>query len=1668
MKKSSLLKSLFLSTSIFSLSSLAFAGGTDLIVTDEDITVLAQKGRAAFIEQKVNERKIEENEDKRNRKIEHELALFKIYVNQRLAASPDLPIDIQARHTDIARRLSAKWDAEPNPPQFNAGRHKAYLNIFLNGSVKEAKRIEKLIKQRPPKPSQIDLQLANQYRIALEGPNCQNPEAKRAHLKRVDGMLQKIRENEEALPRLQADLEAIKGRVTFYKQLIDEEGGKPSIYDQCDTLLKLTLYYERLSENYIRKSQRENNVQEKQRLENLGKAFQNECTKFANALDKLQQRTLEDIDYQIVVGKRKAEVRHVGLMAKDLQLQNRWSYNNDCRLGLGAINLHFTPLMGQRVKCLNPEYLYKDPFMPQAVQDVEEAYPNPVNGPEWNETIPQKIYQSVLYLLLPEANRGVISQIIGTFRHQENNDVIAINNQRFPSLYYDNMNKAAGVRSQGIDIPFVNSATFSQVTNGEFEFENVRAILSQLYGVLSTVHEGGYVDQGRFEVGRDLVSRARKRLKRVMDILLEQEKAQGHDNDEVAAAFAYTKAGLGLIQNSGRCIYGVSDGIADLEGGLVKTSGCTGVESGISTIFSLYVDSFCNKFGEFSPRDASKKQLHPQFVKQRTFFALPHSGTPKPNFYYLYQFGHLNEGSEWLRIMSPTSIVNTFLKGGRLTFQEQNYWGVNNAQPVSVDFEAFDAEKAITLVYEAYLRSLPKLKKGVYITYEQVVDFINRDLLLKGLFHKFQEAIEDGDLPESEFFGREVFTEHQLAEDFIKAHDELRVLLRDFREGIRNGNVIESNYFAVERIDDQRQAADFIHADDVLRPQLAQFQAGLRNGGAPNHQFFDRDIYDRTKVVFKPALYAHLNNHPSRKVIFKAALYAHLNEHPARRIVFKKALFEYILGRLGYLLNTRRDFGEQLNQATREQEAAVAERIRSLSGRFAAMPEPTIEEEESRMAPETVKLLKVKFDIDTLEFKMDLPNYISVTFGNSITGKTANANIRLERGFGLIGDDREVSLEQGAPLLKLTNHEKGLNVILQQIGDTLLINKCVGLNKVKIDSKFNVHFPGQLEEIPNFWVTSPSFTNYGTCTSPAMRFDVQELQNVGHLISRNPITMLRRGALVKNTCRLLAPFDGQMLRFEDDNFTFNSLSLNVVTPTTLDITLKNTNMNVERPSRFTIPRGSGIQWVDGGFKVLPGIPFITMQHDGKLLDLRLEPIDNSLSIVRCLGFSAFNLHHKGLVYYMGQHEDVPNLSISATQLINSGTLNSSGLTFNGPEILNHGVIASQNPLQLTMPGSVIDNLGKLNFPRVNGTSVVCKDADCDFNRLNLTIDSRGYATVSLQNDAKNVGNKFMGLLREGQGVRFQKGLFGVQEKSPFLEIVQGNKNVVFHFSTTTQTLSVNKCLGFGAILIDYPGTVVYPGQYEEMPPMTVKSGTFRNLGTLKTAQLTYQGAALDNQGDIISPNQLVLQNREARVMNNGRLLVPSINNLNQNNFFDFNCQYDRFVYDSTNPRFETVTFVNSKFNITKTHYLSRDHHDWGYKWTDGELRFTYKCPFIQIDQGDKKVHIGYSNGQLCIYKSQGFNSFEFKTSLNVMYPGQLEEIPNLVIHTPRLTNQGTLKATHFTFSGQTIQNDGHIISPNPFTIIGRGLNIYNKGLLKTPNVGQTAYVINQNGGRIEP
>ena len=603
-------------------------------------------------------------------------------------------------------------------------------------ALDKAETLQSKLSIVPAGPTAIELERATRNKRDARDPDAAAVNAEIDRMKAEVSKKQKAIEDYAKLgPIRQKEFANLRNQIIFYQEALKQLKVQATEIEVANILLQLFYYYEGIEEAAIAKS----------KTATLSKSDQEAAHKtsleaqalkvmFGDAFGKKQESSLRDIDY-ITSQKSKAAKERLQLdLAKNLVLSEGNSnftadYNSAQRVL--ATYIRETLEANPMAKYFNPEYLSADPFLTRGHADVQEMYKD-IPYDDWQHTIPGQLYEAILHCLVPAHQRQTVSQFFvkpkagqataddTVYVYLSANGVsLRGKGSKILWLNLDETNpECVRFRSSPgvVTIPFVNEDVFAALDSGLYKQIIIDAFtkISSVFGRLSI-----YSSQENLADQKML---GRKRFLRIIDQKIEESRleSKGKPTSAIADQIGRAKAAVVLAQIEG-CPDGVFTGLDQFEAERAgsRTSSETDISSNISSIFSGYAFKFCKKFIGLNPDYMEWQANIGQYIKQRTFFSLPHQGVPRTRFYMLpasvLAFANLYNDF-------PGFLMHTFLTGGQIRFGAS-----------TINFDPFNAEKAISLVFEAY-------EAGNIISKQCINDFINRDLYLRLEYKKFEEG----------------------------------------------------------------------------------------------------------------------------------------------------------------------------------------------------------------------------------------------------------------------------------------------------------------------------------------------------------------------------------------------------------------------------------------------------------------------------------------------------------------------------------------------------------------------------------------------------------------------------------------------------------------------------------------------------------------------------------------------------------------------------------------------------------------------------------------------------------------------------------------------------------------------------------------------------------------
>ncbi len=1057
------------------------------------------------------------------REIDYMVGALKLDMCERLFKSKGLPqVEIERHNRDI-KQLRHVWAKELAQSPLHAKKTAAFYSVLLDMALSEVVSLETAIKQG----------------------------------------------SQEMVGVRQQELQKVKEKITFFHNALEDIGThvKLAEVDLCDMLLKLTLYYERLAEQFKRDSvcpALAVDVQLKNKL--FAERLKLEATRFAKAFDQLQSGLVQDIDYKLRVKGHAVEKRFEEKQKRNLKLENdtvryvddplrpydpprrvavhqEWKLNDDFQVCNRIVEAEVVRLIDGNKKYFNPIYLSKDPFLPIGLQDINEVYPQDVSDNEWLRTFPQEIYDGVLYLLVPHNERATLLRNIGLFNHVQDS----------PYWYEDFARTTiGGVSLEGRKIPFVDDASFLQLFGDSASRRDIFDIFKNLHSVFSKANIGAD------DALRDQKMKARKRFKRLVARYIELEQNSIGGDVQLIEARGKTKAALAFIQNYGRCIDGVCDGLNHLEGEMFRDESY--LEAEIGGVFSDNALQFCSKFGQMSG-SAEWKTVAPQFVRDRLMFSLPLQGEPRLRFYCL--FNSVSDLAD--STFSPNNLMRTFLTGGRVAV----------ANFTSVNFEAFTADKAIDLIFDAYKRGQKKAKDGVTLSHKNIVAFIEQDPYLNSFYEEFGDEIFDNEDYENDFFC------------------------------------------------------------------------------------------------------------------------------PKEKGTYKRELFAYILERLGYIIDPKSRWDADAKKKKAEQVEQKEERIRSAKVPLTTSPLMLTGTKDEFEQEKACELLDLNFNFDSLVVDQTERDKVKFTFAKSGTNQIVSGVFNMQDNFGFYFNNSKLVYAQGTHVCQILDPVRKINVDLQKGEGGLVVIKTLGLTHFSVSSRLPIVYSGQLEDMPSLAFKTPLFSNRGTLSSTKLRFDCEKVENLGHIISLNPVQLVRDGTCVFNKGQglLLVPsLAGDDTVLWDDQLDYDQMDVKVSVDNTgmanrIVLKLKHKLTGLTQKEAFDLEPHEGIEWKDGSIRKIKNGPYLRFANAQNNVNVVLgSNQEKAIVLYGCSGINNFGLKTKEKVVHSGQKLPLKRVNVTCPSFSNVGLMTVDQLVFNGKEIVNSGHILSTQPIQFVQR-TTIDNGG---------------------------------------------------------------------------------------------------------------------------------------------------------------------------------------------------------------------------------------------------------------------------------------------------------------------------------------------------------------------------------------
>ncbi|OJW54034.1 MAG: hypothetical protein BGO67_08195 [Alphaproteobacteria bacterium 41-28] len=546
-----------------------------------------------------------------------------------------------------------------------------------------------------------------------------------APLERIQKIDAQVAAHTLKLPHLRAEYDAYLKKHARAETLLNSLNITPTEVEIADALLHTSLYYGNLAEVALTISEDQGESQEV-RVE-ARKRYENHIARkklFGETFDAVQQNMSADIEFKVKANKQKADNRLKENLAKNIRLGND-SFTDNFNRAQTIVQAWSLRQRENNEKYFNPHYLSANPFLGSHIPDIDEAYPGDISNDEW-KTLTEQLQRHVLYLLLPEDKRAYLTEA----------------DLELPSILeygedLENLNEFVGIHLRGETILFPSEEIIGQRTEEGLP----RSLLADTYVYMAALHDKlstAFFDNTMF----DQKMLARKRIKRIIDTFTVRAQENG-DNAAEASKQGHIKSALLLHENSERCLDGIISDLDAIEGQLFTGSNSDSIESVISATLSQYIYDFYQRYNQLvDPESDEFEDIEwrtnvSQFIKQRLFFSLPNTGSPRTAFVFL-PGGIRNEAEG---ILSVENLMGTFLDGRRVTY--------NGRQ---IDVPAFNGRKMVDLVEAAYENGFQAIKTGPALSQDQVEEFIARDPYMQSLYEAYQDAFLEGDFGETEFF----------------------------------------------------------------------------------------------------------------------------------------------------------------------------------------------------------------------------------------------------------------------------------------------------------------------------------------------------------------------------------------------------------------------------------------------------------------------------------------------------------------------------------------------------------------------------------------------------------------------------------------------------------------------------------------------------------------------------------------------------------------------------------------------------------------------------------------------------------------------------------------------------------------------------------------------------
>lgn len=626
------------------------------------------------------------------------------------------------------------------PPESRIFYYKAYLETYIC----KAQKVYKTIQNKPFPPTDQQKQLAEKFK------------SMQVHVQKQEEAIKKYEENLPALKEEFSSLaHALQRYDDVYRQDLTSVNREPDDIGVISALFELSRYYNNRFEQAPKHSP------EAQTNRQYADLFDDMCQAKLKVF-------LESLPQQIKTQQKKATQRFQDLKAKNLRLEDlhanfpySYSYNDDYAV---AQQIFRKVLLGQQPneKCINPSYLYANPFFDRTCNDVNKVYSD-VSDDQLKEQL-YSLYKSIFYILTSKEDYEFLSANIKNivtldldgstdFAPQVfigNKSLTFLLDKRYeeerargntmvfiPDLYEPILRETLESNEEGIIWSFkerrINFIKTNDI-NQKWDNKVLKLKLLESFFYLPSVFNRLLfsVPVGRSE---DPLMTTKKLQRKRFAHLHDNNARYVHETDAISQGHLNNcTTAQTLAQLFGRCIDGIREGLDYFETGSFTSPKSTAAE--IAKVHELYVSDFCQKYKNLSD-DNEWRTIVPQFVKARTFLSLMHTGDPLDKF-FSFNYNILKQDADG--ILSVKDIMDKFLKGG---WVQKTYPQSNGPDIVKrVTFEPFNAEKAIDLAYAAYEKGRQKNPEGQVLTHDSIVDLITSDPYLNHLYSAASEILE--------------------------------------------------------------------------------------------------------------------------------------------------------------------------------------------------------------------------------------------------------------------------------------------------------------------------------------------------------------------------------------------------------------------------------------------------------------------------------------------------------------------------------------------------------------------------------------------------------------------------------------------------------------------------------------------------------------------------------------------------------------------------------------------------------------------------------------------------------------------------------------------------------------------------------------------------------------